>query len=252
MCSVLGIAFDDLQTALEQPVDATLAQRLEELADRRIASRKPLAYLLREAWLAGHRFYVDERAIVPRSHIAELLVDGLAPWINQPASVRRVLDLCSGSACLAILAALAFPESRVDAADISEDALAVARINVTDYGMHPRLRLVHSDLFTALKDERYDLILVNPPYVDARAMRELPAEYRHEPQSALAGGADGLDIVRRILDAAPDHLTEHGLLVLEVGAHRTALEAAYPRLPFTWLETRAGGEEVFLLRRADF
>jgi ribosomal protein L3 glutamine methyltransferase len=251
VCSVLGIAFDDLGDALDRAVDASLAHRLEEVADRRIVSRKPLAYLLREAWLAGYRFYVDERVIVPRSHIAELLPDGLSPWIAQPSSVRRVLDLCTGSACLAVLAALAFPDSRVDAADISEEALAVARINVDDYGLSDRVRLVRSDLFAELAGERYDLVLVNPPYVDARAMRELPQEYRHEPSLALAGGRDGLDIVRRILDVAPDHLTENGLLVVEIGAHRAALEAACPQLPFTWAATQAGGEEVVLLRSAE-
>jgi ribosomal protein L3 glutamine methyltransferase len=252
VCSVLGMEFDDLGDALDRQVDAALARRLEEIADRRIASRMPLAYLLREAWLAGHRFHVDERAIVPRSHIAELLPDGLAPWIGGASSVRRILDLCTGSGCLAILAALAFPESRVDAADVSEEALEVARINVGDYGLKGRLRLTRSDLFAELAGERYDLILVNPPYVDAQAMHALPEEYRHEPQRALAGGSDGLDIVRRVLDAAPDHLTENGLLVVEIGTHRTALEAACPQLPFTWPETRAGGGEVFLLHRPDF
>jgi ribosomal protein L3 glutamine methyltransferase len=248
---VLGIAFDDLSDALDRPVASALARRLEEIADRRIASRKPLAYLLREAWLAGHRFYVDERAIVPRSHIGELLADGLAPWTGRSYSVRRVLDLCTGSGCLAILAALAFPESRVDAVDISKDALAVAKVNVTDYGLNKRLRLVRSDLFTGLAGERYDLMLVNPPYVDAQAMPRLPSEYRHEPQLALAGGDDGLGIARRVIDAAAGHLVEGGILVVEIGAHRRRLEAVYPRLPFTWLDTRAGGQCVFLLHRAD-
>jgi ribosomal protein L3 glutamine methyltransferase len=251
VCNVLGIAFDDLGDALGRSVDASLGHRLEEVADRRIASRKPLAYLLREAWLAGHRFYVDERVIVPRSHIAELLSGGLAPWIGRPSSVRRVLDLCTGSGCLAILAALAFPESTVDAVDVAEDALAVARINVAGYGVKDRVRLVRSDLFTELTRERYDLVVVNPPYVDARAMRRLPEEYRHEPSLALAGGRDGLDIVRRILDTAPEHLTEGGILIVEIGSHRAALEAAYPRLPFTWLDTQGGADAVFLVHRAD-
>ena len=251
MCSALGIAFDDLAAALDRPIEGASARRLEELADLRIESRTPLAYLLKEAWLEGHRFYVDERVIVPRSHIAALLGDELATWLESPASVGRILDLCTGSGCLAILAALAFPESRVDAADVSGEALAVARINVDAYRLGHRLRLVESDLFAALGDQRFDLILSNPPYVDAKAMRGLPREYRHEPGLALAGGADGLDIARRILDGAPDHLTERGLLVVEIGANRAGLEAAYPRIPFTWLATAAGDDEVFLLHRAD-
>lgn len=251
VCSVLDIPFDDLDATLDRRVDETSAQRLAELAGRRIDSRTPLAYLLKEAWLDGLRFYVDERVIVPRSHIAELLGDGLAPWIPSPATIGRVLDMCTGSGCLAVLAARAFPKARIDATDVSDDALAVARINRDNHGLGERLRLVHSDLFAALRGERYDLILVNPPYVDARAMRELPAEYRHEPDLSLAGGSDGLDVVRRILDEAPDHLTERGMLVMEIGAHRAALEMAYPSLPFTWLATHAGDEQVFLLHRAD-
>jgi ribosomal protein L3 glutamine methyltransferase len=251
VCSALGIAFDDLDATLDRPVEGAPARRLEELASRRIESRAPLAYLLNEAWLDGHRFYVDERVIVPRSHIAALLGDGLATWIESPASIGRILDLCTGSGCLAILAALAFPESRVDAADVSSKALAVAQINVDAYRLGDRLRLVESDLFAALGDQRFDLILSNPPYVDAEAMRRLPQEYRHEPGLALAGGVDGLDIVRRILDEAPDHLSARGLLVVEIGASRAGLEAAYPRLPFSWLATAAGDDEVFLLHRAD-
>ncbi len=251
VCSVLDIPFDVLDAALDRPVDEARAKRLEELADRRIDSRAPLAYLLKEAWLDGLRFYVDERVIVPRSHIAELLGDGLAPWIPSPAMIGRVLDLCTGSGCLAILAARAFPDARIDASDVSEDALAVARVNRDTYGLGDRLRLVRSDLFTALSGDRYDLILANPPYVDARAMRALPAEYRHEPDLALAGGPDGLDVVRRILDEAPLHLTEHGLLIVEIGANCAALEAAYPRLPFTWLDTSGGDGQVFLLQRRD-
>jgi ribosomal protein L3 glutamine methyltransferase len=249
VCSVLGIAFDDLDAALERPVKAALARHLEELADRRIASRAPLAYLLNEAWLNGHRFYVDERVIIPRSHIAGLLEGGLVPWIDSPGSVRRALDLCTGSGCLAILAALVFPLARIDASDISEDALAVARINVAAYRLEARVRLVQSDLFGALQGERYDLIVSNPPYVDARTLHTMPEEYRHEPTLALDGGEDGLAIATRILRQAADHLTDRGILVGEIGAHRAALEAAHPRLPLTWLETRAGGEQVFLIQR---
>lgn len=251
VCSALGIAFDDLGATLDRPVEAALARRIDELADRRIASRVPLAYLLKEAWLDGHRFYVDERVIVPRSHIAELLGDGLSPWIESPSSVSRVLDLCTGSGCLAILAALAFPGARVDASDVSDDALSVARINIETYRLQDRIRLVRSDVFGALEGEHYDLIVSNPPYVDARAMRALPEEYRREPPLALAGGEDGLEIVRRIVDDASAHLTQRGILIVELGANRAALEAAYPRLPFIWLDTQAGGDEVFLLNRTD-
>ncbi|MCC6608866.1 MAG: 50S ribosomal protein L3 N(5)-glutamine methyltransferase [Burkholderiales bacterium] len=250
VCSALGIAFDDLETALDRPVAAADARRLAALAQRRIATRTPLAYLLREAWLQDRRFYVDRRVIVPRSHIAELLPDGLAPWLaGRP--VRRILDLCTGSGCLAILAALAFPRARVDASDLSPGALAVARRNVADYKLGRRVRIVRSDLFAGLRAERYDMILSNPPYVRAASMRRLPPEYLHEPRVALAGGGDGLDIVRRIIAGASEHLTGHGVLVVEIGAGRRALERAFPRLPFTWLETATGNQEVFLLRSAD-
>jgi ribosomal protein L3 glutamine methyltransferase len=250
VCSALGMEFDELESALDRPVGAADARRLAALAQRRIGTRAPLAYLLREAWLQDHRFYVDRRVIVPRSHIAELLPQGLAPWLAGH-TVRRILDLCTGSGCLAILAALAFPRTRVDASEISPGALAVARRNVADYRLGRRLRLVRSDVFAALGTERYDLILSNPPYVTASSMRTLPPEYRNEPRIALAGGRDGLDIVRRIIAGAPDHLTDHGALVVEIGAGRRALERAYPRLPFTWLATAAGNQQVFLIRRAD-
>jgi len=250
VCSALGIRFDELDRALDRPVRAADARRLEALARRRIEAREPLAYVLREAWLQDHRFYVDRRAIVPRSHIAEFLPRGLAPWLAG-RKMRRILDLCTGSGCLAILAALAFPRARVDASDLSPGALAVARRNVADYGLGRRLRLVRSDLFAALGTERYDLILSNPPYVTSSSMRALPPEYRHEPRHALAGGRDGFDLVRRIIAGAPDHLADHGALVVEIGAGRRALERAFPRLPFVWLATAAGKDEVFLLRHAD-
>jgi ribosomal protein L3 glutamine methyltransferase len=250
VCSALAIPFDDLETALDRPVAAADARRLAALAQRRIATREPLAYLLREAWLQDHRFFVDRRVIVPRSHIAELLPEGIAPWLSE-RPVRRILDLCTGSGCLAILAALAFPRARVDASDIAPGALAVARRNVADYKLGHRVRLVCSDLFDRLDAQRYDLIVSNPPYVTAASMRALPQEYRHEPRVALAGGRDGLDIVRRIIAGAPAYLTEHGVLVVEIGAGKHALERAFPRLPFTWLETAGANQEVFLLRRAD-
>ena len=218
---------------------------------RRVQERTPAAYLTREAWLGEFRFHVDERVIVPRSFIAELLRDGLAPWIADVRRVGKVLDLCTGSGCLAILAAHAFPKARVDAADLSAEALQVARRNVKDYSLGKRVHLVQTDLFDRLEARRYDLILSNPPYVNAAAMRALPREYRREPRLALAGGRDGLDLVRRVLAQAAAHLNPGGLLVVEIGHNRAALEKAYPRLPFIWLETSAGEDYVFMLRKED-
>ena len=230
-----------------KPVAERDAARIRRLAARRVRERIPLAYLLREAWLDGRTFYVDRRVLVPRSYISELLRDRMRPWRRRP--VRRVLDLCTGSGCLAILAALAFPNARIDASDLSKAALDVARINVARYGMRRRVRLVQSDLFQAMPARRYDLILTNPPYVDARTMQRLPREYRHEPRNALAAGHDGLDLVRRILMQARNHLEPKGLLVCEVGDSRRALERAFPLLPFTWPETSDPETCVFLLER---
>jgi ribosomal protein L3 glutamine methyltransferase len=249
LCHVLRISFEDLSRALDRPVGKVAARQIERLAARRIATREPLAYILREAWLANHRFYVDRRVIVPRSHIAELLPNRLAPWLAW-GEAKSVLDLCTGSGCLAILAALAFPKARVDASDVSAAALAVARRNVKSYRLGRRIRFVRSDLFAALP-ERYELILCNPPYVPAAEMRRLPAEYRAEPRLALAGGRDGLSFLRRLIAEAADHLAPDGVLVAEIGANRKTLEKAFPRLPFTWLATSAGQGLVFLLRRTE-
>jgi ribosomal protein L3 glutamine methyltransferase len=247
VCHVLRIPFADIPQALDRPVNAAAARRLEQLAGRRIATRAPLAYILGEAWLAGRRFQVDRRVIVPRSHIAELLPDGLTPFLPR-SGAKRILDLCTGSGCLAILAAFAFPEARVDAADVSASALAVARRNVKAYRHEKRIRLVRSDLFAELPG-RYDLILCNPPYVAEREIRRLPAEYLAEPRVALAGGRDGLSFVRRLLAEADDHLAPGGALVVEVGAHRRAVERAFPRQAFAWLSTSAGEGLVLLLKR---
>ncbi len=225
-------------------IDAVL-----RILEQRLTTRKPAAYLTHEAWLAGYRFYVDERVIVPRSFIAELLQEGLAPWVDDPESIESALDLCTGSGCLAVLLAEAFPRSRVDAVDISPEALEVAERNVADYHLQERIRLVRSDLFKGLKDRRYDVIVSNPPYVDAEAMGTLPAEYRAEPALALASGTDGLDHVRTILKEAATHLNPGGLLVVEIGHNRARLEAAFPSLPFTWLEAGGSDEYVFLLTR---
>jgi ribosomal protein L3 glutamine methyltransferase len=221
-------------------------KKIESLIRRRIEQRIPVPYLLNEAWLAEHAFYVDRRVIIPRSHIAELLGERLQPWLDRPA--RRVLDLCTGSGCLAILAAHAFPQAKVDATDLSKAALAVAGKNVAQHRLKNRARLIRSDLFAALEGERYDLIVSNPPYVTAAAMRKLPAEYRHEPGMALAGGKDGLDLVKKIIEEAPRHLSPRGLLVCEIGDGRKALERAYPNRAFAWPETAAGSGQVFILR----
>lgn len=220
----LGLPFD---ADLDQP--AADVARIDTLAERRVKERIPLAYLLKEAWLAGQPFYVDERVIVPRSHIAELL-----PKLSRRPA-RRILDLCTGSGCLAILAARAFPAAIVDAVDISPASLAVARKNVARHRLGRRVHLMRSDLFDAL-NQRYDLILTNPPYVGARAMGELPAEYRHEPRLALAGGSDGLDLVARLLAAAPGHLEPEGLLVCEIGDGKAAVQRRFPRLQLDWLK----------------
>jgi ribosomal protein L3 glutamine methyltransferase len=224
------------------------AERILQLFERRIRERKPAAYLMHEAWLGDLRFYVDERVIVPRSHIAGLLKTGLAPWIRKPGRVRSVLDLCTGSGCLAILSAHAFPNAQIDAADISPPALAVARHNVRDYRLGRRIRLVKSDLFSKLRGKHYDLIVCNPPYVTIASMRCLPPEYRHEPGFALAGGADGLDVVRRIVAESSEHLNPRGLLVVEVGRGRRRVERTFSTMPFIWPDTDAGNA-VFVIAR---
>ena len=249
VCHALRLPFDDFESAPNRTVDAASARRIEALVARRIATREPLAYSLREAWLQGHRFYVDRRVIVPRSHIAELLPAGLAPWLAK--APRRILDLCTGSGCLAILAALAFPRARVDASDISAAALAVARKNVAAYRLERRVRLVRSDLFAALEQTPYDLILCNPPYVSDRDMRRLPEEYRHEPALALASGHDGLDFVRRLLAEVRGWLADNGVVVVEVGDGRRVVERAFPRTRLTWLTTAGGTGLVFLATAAD-
>jgi ribosomal protein L3 glutamine methyltransferase len=238
---------------LEPFLDAALLpgeiRAVLNVLERRVTQRLPAAYITREAWLGDYRFRVDQRVVVPRSHIAELIEEGLSAWLPDPGAVSDALDLCTGSGCLAILLALAFPHARVDAVDLSADALEVARGNIEDYGLEGRVTLVQSDLFAGLAGRRYQLIVSNPPYVDAKAMRDLPPEYRHEPALALAAGTDGMDAVRGILDQAHRHLLPGGILVVEVGSGRAAFEAAFPRLEPTWLSTRAGDDLVFLLER---
>jgi ribosomal protein L3 glutamine methyltransferase len=245
----LKLPLDRLEPFLDaRLVDEEIRQVLDVLA-RRVNLRTPAAYLTREAWLGEYRFYVDERVIVPRSFIAELLPEALEPWIEYPELVHRALDMCTGSGCLAVLLADLYPDADVDAVDLSADALAVAQINVEQYGLQERIELIQSDLFSALAGREYDLIISNPPYVDAPSVAALPEEYLREPALALGSGEDGLDATREILRRAPAHLSEHGVLVVEIGHNREALEASFPELPFTWLPTASGDGFVFLLTR---
>ncbi|ALX84915.1 ribosomal protein L3 N(5)-glutamine methyltransferase [Achromobacter denitrificans] len=245
----LHLPLDTLEPFLDARVLTEERNRVLELIDRRVTERVPAAYLTNEAWLRGHRFYVDARVIVPRSPIAELLDEGLSPWVQDAQAVDSVLDMCTGSGCLAILSALAFPYAQVDAVDVSPDALEVARRNVDDYGLGDRLALHQSDLFDSLPERQYDVIVCNPPYVNSGSMDVLPQEYRHEPHLALAGGADGMDLVRRILQAAPRYLSENGVLVLEIGHERDFFEAAFPDLSPVWLDTEAASDQLLLLTR---
>jgi ribosomal protein L3 glutamine methyltransferase len=243
----LHLRHDTLRANLHRRLSAAERRKLSAMVMRRVRERVPAAYITGEAWLGEYRFYSDSRAIVPRSFIAELLREGLRPWLRRPA--QTALDLCTGSGCLAVLLAKAFPAARIDASDLSAEALELARKNVARYRLKRRIRLVRSDLFSALGSRRYDLIVSNPPYVRAASMRSLPPEYRHEPRVALAGGEDGLDLVRRIIAGAAGHLFPGGLLVCEIGHNRRAVESAFPSLPFIWPETSAGPNHVFLLER---
>lgn len=248
----LHLPLERIEAFLDARLTAAERGAVLNMLRRRVEERVPAAYLTGEAFLGPYRFRVDERVIVPRSFIGELMLDGdLAPWIDDPETVENVLELCTGSGCLAIVAAHTFPNAKVDAVDLSTDALEVARLNVADYGLEDTITLYHSDLYQALPQKRYDLILSNPPYVNAPSMATLPEEYRREPEMALAGGEDGLDLVHTILREAPRFLTENGLLVVEIGHNRDDLEAAYPDTPFTWLETESGNQFVFLLNAAD-
>lgn len=240
---------------LEPFLDARLT-RAEKLAvfnilEQRFVRRTPAAYLTKEAWLGPYRFHVDERVIVPRSYFAELIAERMQPWLANPDGVVRALDLCTGSGCLAILIADAFPEAEVDAVDISADALSVARRNVDEYALGERVHLIQSDLLEGLGEQRYDLIVCNPPYVTAEAMARLPQEYRHEPELALAAGEDGLDIVRRLIATASHHLTPEGMLFVEVGHNAELVDTAFPELSLTWIDVESGEGKIFMLTQAD-
>ncbi|MEW6329972.1 MAG: 50S ribosomal protein L3 N(5)-glutamine methyltransferase, partial [Pseudomonadota bacterium] len=242
----LNIVPERLAGRLGKPVPPAAQKKIDALARERIRTRRPLAYLLKEAWFAGRKFYVDERVIVPRSLTGEFIAEQFQPWIDAKR-VRRILDLCTGSGCMAIACAHAFPKARVDAADLSEAALAVARLNVRRHRLGRRVKPVHSDLFQALPGRKYDVIVTNPPYVARAEMKTLPREYRHEPELALVSGPQGLDAITRILADAGKHLNPGGILVGEVGNSAEALQRKFPAVPFVWLTTSTGDESVFLL-----
>jgi ribosomal protein L3 glutamine methyltransferase len=248
----LGLPLDELDGVAQRELTPHETASIEALIEQRIDSRKPAAYLTGEAWLQGIPFTIDERAIVPRSLIAELLAHpSHAPTLDAWLSERthRVLDLCTGNGSLAVLAALAWPEVHVDAADLSADALTVARLNVERHGLADRITLLQGDGLEAVAGKRYDLILCNPPYVNTDSMAALPAEYGAEPALALAGGADGMDFIRPLLAQAAQHMSEHAVLVLEIGHEAANFEAAFPQLEFAWLPTSGGDEQVLLITR---
>jgi ribosomal protein L3 glutamine methyltransferase len=247
----LHLPLDRLDPFLDAQLTDDERTAVLSIIQQRVEKRIPAAYLTHQAMLGNFSFYVDERVIVPRSFIAELLLEQLSPWITEPEEIYSALDLCTGSGCLAILTAHAFPNASVDAVDLSSAALAVAARNVADYQLQDRVNLIESDLFAKLGAKRYDLIISNPPYVDAGSVAALPQEYLHEPKMALGSGHDGLDATRNILKHAAQHLSENGVLIVEIGHNRDALEVAYPNLPFTWLEVSAGDEFVFMLHRND-
>jgi ribosomal protein L3 glutamine methyltransferase len=247
--SALHLPMDTLENFFDARLTPKEAKHLAHLIERRVTDRTPTAYLLREAWLKGFKFYVDERVIVPRSFIAELLENGLHPWIEYQEMVESAADICTGSGCLGVLLAHTFPNAAIDVVDISPDAIAVANINIKNYGLEEQVTAIASDMFNGLADKTYDLIISNPPYVDASAMAMLPQEYRNEPQIALGSGNDGLDHTHTLIRDAGKHLNDGGLLIVEIGHNRDALLFAYPDLPFTWLEVDSGNEFVFMLTK---
>ena len=243
----LKLPLDKLEPFLDARLLPEEVLQVLNVIERRVSERVPAAYITNEAWLGGYSFYVDERVLVPRSFIAELIPSHFSPWVSDPESVENVLELCTGSGCLAIMMADAFPNAVVDAVDISKDALAVAERNIRDYKLEGRVNPIESDLYTNVPFKKYDLIVTNPPYVNAESMKKLPPEYLREPQIALAGGEDGMDLVRKIVEGAGQRLTPEGILVVEIGNEREFAEAAFGDLGLTWLSTSAGDEQVFLL-----
>lgn len=248
--SGLHLPMDTLNNFLDARITADERIKLAHFIEQRITKHTPTAYLLKEAWLQGLKFYVDERVLIPRSFIAELLADGLSSWIEFPEMVESAADICTGSGCLGILLASVFPNAEVDVIDISQDAIDVANINIANYSLQEQVTAIKSDMFTALKGKKYDLIISNPPYVDAPSMAALPQEYQNEPQLALGSGDAGLDHTHTILREAANYLNDDGILIVEIGHNREALEAAYPNIIFNWLEVSSGNEFVFLLTKS--
>lgn len=249
--AILDLPPDVDASVVSRPLSPDELNRLEALVKRRIDERMPMPYLSQQAWFAGLKFFVDERVIIPRSPLGELIQEKFMPWWPKGKPVRRILDLCCGSACIAIASAYAFPEAKVDAIDISEEALAVAKTNIDAHRVQDRVHLIKSDLFETCPTESYDIIISNPPYVSLAEMKTLPPEYQWEPRLALEASEDGLSIVHRILAKTPQYLDKAGLLIVEVGNSEMALKKCYPNMNFTWLEFDRGGEGVFLLKAAD-
>lgn len=250
--SALNLPIEDVSPYLDARVLRAEREQLYSYLTQRTEDRKPASYITGQAWLQGHAFKVDPRVIIPRSFIAEILADQITPWINDPDQPFRILDLCTGSGCLAILAAMVFPHASVDAVDLSPAALEVARENIALHNMGDRVNAIESDLFDALAGKQYDIIITNPPYVNESSMKALPPEYLHEPRMALAGGDDGMRLIERIMAQAPAFLSEEGLLILELGNEKPYFDQAFPDLSPTWLETSAGDEQVFLMHQTDF
>ncbi len=245
----LHLPLDRLDPFLDARLLPGEAQQIAQLLERRINERLPAPYLTQEAWLQGYRFFVDQRVIVPRSFLAPMILEQLQPWLTNPEDMMYALDLCTGSGCLAVLLAEAFPDAEIDAVDLSAEALEVAHRNVLEYGLEDRISLYQGDLFSPLAGMTYDLIVANPPYVDAESVAILPPEYRHEPALALGSGIDGLDATRIILREAKRHLNPGGLLAVEIGHNRAELEAAYPDLELIWPEIEGGNDTVFIISR---
>ncbi|MDQ2994598.1 MAG: 50S ribosomal protein L3 N(5)-glutamine methyltransferase [Pseudomonadota bacterium] len=249
LCFALHLPIDSAREVLDACLTQPEREQMVRLIERRIVERKPVAYMTHRAWFAGLEFYVDERVLIPRSPIAELIEQHFSPWITEEP--QTILDLCTGGGCIAIATAVAFPEAKVDAVDIDNDALAVAKINVERFGLQEQLRLLQSDLFSGLGGQQYDLIVTNPPYVSEETIENLSQEFHHEPYKAFAGkGDDGLAIVQKILIAAPEFLTDEGVLICEVGDSDELLQARFPSVPFIWLEFSHGGSGVFVLNKA--
>lgn len=248
--SALHLPHETLNNFLDARILTTERIKLASLIEQRITQHTPTAYLLKEAWLQGFKFYVDERVLIPRSFIAELLSNDLSPWIEFPEMVESAADICTGSGCLGVLLANSFPNAAIDVIDISQDAIDVANINIQNYGLESQITAIKSDMFGALAGKKYDLIISNPPYVDAPSMDALPAEYRNEPQLALGSGADGLEHTHTILREAANYLNDGGILIVEIGHNRDALLDAYPGIAFTWLEVSSGNQFVFLLTKS--